>query len=448
METRKILIRHARLIDGNGNCTENCDLLVEGERIKRIGQSLPMCESVSVLDATGKTVMPGLIDGHTHFSVFATTLATRTEEFLGKRYATVVRNLNDALKYGCTAACDCGGLETGFVQAQMDGIIDGPRLKSCVTQIRSYGTIIDDMPGVGGAFSPITGYQRLPGFPNPYAVGPEECRKKVREMIMYGASIIKVINENIISYPWVNTQNISYKLDEMQAIVDEAHNAGLKVTCHVASPETLKMAIAANVDCIDHASYADEKDAEEIIKKGIYVNFSVGNMIWYIEKNPKLNESMRKMRSLTYTPSIETAREFFRSTMLPPLIKSINMFYRLGGAHLITMAPDINGGESGGTGMVSDMKAFVEAGMTPMEAIVASTSNVAKYLDWYDLIGSLEEGKAADLLIVDGNPLDDISILGDTGNLLLVMQAGRPVSGQFMRLLPYEKPVNLTGWTF
>jgi imidazolonepropionase-like amidohydrolase len=445
---KKYVFKGANIIDGKGGLHQGFNLVVEGRKIKDLTKEDNFGEDYFIFNVPGKTIMPGLIDVHTHFAVIGTVLATKNTEYLGRVYATTVRKLQEALQFGCTAVADCGGLEVGFSQAQADGIIEAPRIKTCVTQIRTYGTVIDNMPGVGGAFSPITGYSGLPGFPEPYATGVEECRKKTREMIMYGAQLIKVINHNCINYPWLSN-NASYNTDEMKAITEVAHQAGLKVTCHTNGLESNKVALAAGVDCIDHGINLDEECIETMGKRGTYITLSFGNLYWHafynqskefraiqlkkgLIREDELPDNDQAIRQLIYDRRTQSQRELARKL-------------HQAGARIIN-GPDINGGMAGGNGMVTEMKEFVKSGMTPMEAIMASTSICAQYLDWDSIIGSIEAGKEADILVIDGDPLEDIGIMEDRANLLLVMQAGKPVSGILTRQLPYEKPRNLMDW--
>lgn len=445
---KKYVFKGATIIDGKGGLHRGLNLVVEGKKITAYTKEEKFGDDYFVFDVTGKTIMPGIIDVHTHFAVVGTVLATRNNEYLGHLYSTTVRKLQEALYYGTTAVADCGGLEVGFSQAQAEGIIEGPRIKTCVTQIRTYGTVIDNMPGIGGAFSPITGYAALPGFPpEPYATGVEECKKKTREMMMYGAQLIKVVNHNCINYPWL-ANNASYDVNEMRAITETAHKAGLVVTCHTNGLESNQIALAAEVDCIDHGINLDDECIEIMGKRGTYITVSFGNFYWHTFYNPSMEfrsifmkrfnikeEDLPKtdyeIRKMIYDIGIVARRDLTRKL-------------HQAGAKVLN-GPDINGGEAGGNGVVTEMKEFVNSGMTPMEAIIHSTSMCAEYLKW-DEIGSLEVGKEADLLVIDGDPLADIGILEDRDKLLLVMQAGRAVSGILTRLLPYERPRNLRNW--
>jgi imidazolonepropionase-like amidohydrolase len=315
-------------------------------------------------------------------------------------------------------------LEVGFVQAQADGLILGPRLQTALVIIQATNGLTDIMPGVGGTITPQALTAFLPGLPSPWADGAAGVRAKVREVLRFGAHVIKVANSGV---PWSKTylrpDRPLFTPEEMEAIVDEAHRAGAKVCCHVAGyegPQATIEAIRAGVDLIDHGSLLDDECIEEMMRRGIWYCPMFSIMEFHATRNPDL--SVRPIAARGY----ELTKESFR--------KAVKAGVR------VCMGTD-HGAETGWQG--NEMATMAENGMTPMQAIVASTLAAAECMGMEKLVGSLEVGKEADLLVLDGDPLKDLKVLADPGRLMLVMQAGKAVSGPMAAQFPYQVPENL-----
>src|SRR5215213_7799818 len=179
-----------------------------------------------LIDLEGRRVMPGLIDCHAHFAHWGMNLAAHQDSSLMLLAAETVAALRTTLEAGCTTARDLGGLDAGFREAVNRGLIAGPRLQCSLIIVSPTNGIVDPTTAQGIP-SPV-----LPGMPSPSCNGPYEARAKVREVLRSGGDVIKIATTGGVSSPKVDPRRQLFTRDEVEAIVDEAHMAGVTVTCH------------------------------------------------------------------------------------------------------------------------------------------------------------------------------------------------------------------------
>jgi imidazolonepropionase-like amidohydrolase len=421
----RIALVGGTVIDGTGaSASAKTTVVIEGSKIAEVTQQTQFSQDVKVFDVSGKTVMPGLIDTHVHFGVWFQWLISQQAVPLSYLMAKTALHMRRALETGVTTARDLGGLEVGFVQAQSDGLIPGPRLHTGLVIIQATNGLTDIMPGVGGTITPQGLTAFLPGLPSPWADGVAGVRAKVREVLRFGAQVVKVANNAV---PWSKTylrpDRPLFTLEEMEAIVDEAHRAGAKVCCHVVGYESTQAtieALKAGVDLLDHAPLLDDECIEEMVKRKTWYCPMFSIIEFHAHRNPDL--SVRPIAAKAF----ELTRESFR--------KALEAGVR------VCMGTD-QAIETGWQG--NEMAIMAENGMTPMQSIVTSTLAGAQCMGMDGLVGSLEVGKEADLLVVDGETLKDLRTLADPKNLFLVMQAGKPVSGPLAAEFSYQVPENL-----
>ena len=422
----RIALVGGTVIDGNGGApVRNGTVVIEDSKIISVGQGHDLASEVLCIDVSGKTVMPGLIDTHVHFAAWAQWQITKQNRPLSYYMAETALNMRRTLETGVTSARDLGGLEVGFCDAQALGMIPGPRTLTACVIIQATNGVLDNLPGVGGAITPQGLTVKLPGIPSPWADGVDGVRAKVRETLRYGAHLIKIANT---SSPWKNPNRRPdrplYTRQEVEAIVDEAHRAGVQVCCHVLAgngTEATLDAIRAGVDFIDHGDVLDDECIEEMVKRNTWYcpMFSILDFHRARNPNPAVNPIAAK--------SFEQTQVSFRKATAAGV--------------RICMGTD-HGAETGWQGQ--EMQWMAENGLTPMQSIVVSTKRSAEAMRMDKLVGTLDVGKEADLLVVDGDPLQDLRILSDPRRLSLVMQAGKPVSGPLARDFPYQVPVHLS----
>lgn len=373
----KTVYKNCMLIDGTGREPVKTSFLVEDGRIVGFGDSLT---GDKLVDLEGKYVMPGLINSHVHItmepvgnphSLFQTESDSRT-------ILRGVKNLEKHLKAGTTYFRDLGtgsGMDIELKRAVAEGLINGPEFKSA-------GRVVTMTGGHGW-------------FIGREADGPDETRKAAREQLKAGADVIKIMATGGVMTSGVEPGSPQLSREEMAAAVEEAHKAGKKTASHAQGNKGIKNAILAGIDSIEHGIILDEEAVDMMIERGTYL---VPTLVapYHIVKNGV--EAGVKQDAYDKAKSIMATH-----------VKSFQMAYEKGVK--IAMGTD-----AGTPFNLHDMdwlelKLMVEAGMEPMDALVAATKNSADLLDILDEYGTLEEDKFADFLVLDENPLEDIETL-------------------------------------
>lgn len=401
-----------KVIDGTGGPgMSNGTVVIEGSKIMEVSQQREFGSDVHLVDVTGKTVMPGLIDCHQHFGVWFQFLITEQTSSLMYLASRTVDFLRGALESGCTTARDMGGLEAGFRDAVADGLIPGPRLRVAVSIILPTGAF-DMLPGLGGLISPQELHTRLPGVPSNWCDGPDQARAKVREVLRSGADVIKILNDAWPT-PRLRRDRSPFTDAELEALVDEAHRAGVPVAAHAYHPNQVMAVLHAGVDSIEEGCFLDEECVTEMAQRGVWYVPCLSNPRWQASHSPDAEN--RQYSELL----VEGNRRAFILAMEAgvPIAMGTDSPFMAGHTAL-------------------ELGWMVEAGMAPADAIAASTGRAAEFLGMQDELGTLKPGLEADLLVVDGDPLEDVQVLAEMERLVLVMQAGVGISGDMLGELP------------
>jgi len=393
-----IAIRAERLFDSNaGRMLAKQVVLVSGERITEVGpqSQVRIPAGAQVIDLGQATVLPGLIDAHTH--MFNTRKPDGTTE---SSTLIAIQNAQADLRAGFTTARDMSSHGNGYADVAVrdainQGRIDGPRY-----QVSTRGI-------VWGASPPN------PSAPdNPLAStvvrSVEEARAEVREQIKGGADWIKLFPTGAYSFSATGEAQyaVTYPMPVLQALIDETHRLGKKAACHVLGGEGQKNAIIAGCDTIEHAFGLNQEQANLIVQKGLYYD---PTFVRYLE--PYMDDNDAK----------STGGKF---RMIPIFEKAVTMAAATKGMKIMLGSGADGSTYARGT-QALDFEALVKrAGMSPARAIQSGTIINAEALGWQAQIGSLEKGKFADLVAVSGDPLADITELQ---RVKFVMKAGKIV---------------------
>jgi len=412
------ILKAARLIDGNSNSAqERAAILIEGDTIRQVGTeetvSAPEGATVEVVDYGDRTILPGLIDSHVHLIGMGDgrsgdELTTLDDEILTLQAA---RNARAHLFSGVTTVRDCGAKNrtTFMLRSAVEmGITPAPRLLLAGRP----------MAIVGGHLS-YFGIQ---------ATGPEECRANVRQLIKEGADFIKITatgGSTRTSHPL----RPSFNVEELTAICDEAHRFGKHTAAHCASSEGMVNALTAGVDTIIHGvhkepdgtnTYRPEISAR-IARSGVFLNATLAGARVRIEM---LEDRME-------TVGLSDEEEAQLDTMRADHETRLEHFLRMREAGVVMVAgSDSAWGNYTMGNHQAEIEAHVIGSMSTMEAIVATTKDSARSCWIDDRVGTLEEGKLADILVVDGDPITRIE---DLRNVVDVYKEGSRVDrGDFV----------------
>jgi imidazolonepropionase-like amidohydrolase len=414
----RILLRNARLIDGTGRAAQDgAALLIEGDTIVHAGLlpagDAPDPATTVVVDAGGRTVLPGLIEAHLHLSYNDVKQIADLDLNCPPEYSTLVsaKNAELALHCGYTAARSAGSVhavDVALKRAIAERLFPGPRLLAAGRDICATGGMADWNPS----------YLKL-GMDGLALIadGPEQIRAAVRRVIKDGADVVKCYVGGDALLPHTPIADCTYTLPEVQALVDEAHMRGRMVAAHVRGERSSEVAARAGVDSIEHATYASDDTLERIRDQGLTLVPGLRYLYSIIENGPRFG----------------ITEDIVGPSGLRDEIKQASDTYRRAREMGIRMCP---GGDFGFAWnphgeYAKDIQVFVDViGFTPLEAITCATRHGAELMRMQDRIGTLAPGKLADLVVVDGDPLRDITVLQDRARLS-VMQGGRWVTRRF-----------------
>jgi len=399
------VLKGGTLIDGTGaGPVAGATVVVRDQRIEavstRAGSDWPA--DAEIIDVTGMTILPGLIDCHDHLAMHGYDLARRwgIDEPQSTRALRTAKVLQDTLAAGYTAVRDAAGLDTGFKRAIDEGLISGPRLVLSLC-------IVSPIGGIGDRVSP-SGFSCCvpndPLLPDGVVKSPADVRPVVRRIVRAGADVIKCATTGgASSRPGHGPRDGAFNLDEMQALTEEAHALDRRVMCHALGGRGLRIAVEAGVDSIEHGCYLNEE--------------------------PELLDMMAQ-RGIFFVPTF-AVYEYHRKSALPHVrerahhlqehhIESLRRAFAAG----VKIAAGTDAGGLGHPSNAMEIECLVKAGLTPLQALRAATGWAAECLGLERDIGTVEKGKLADLIVVAGDPLGDVTLLQDPERIALVLKGG------------------------
>lgn len=379
----RTLFSGARVLDGTGSPSSEADLVVEDGRIVEIGPGLDGDECV---DLSGTTILPGLFDCHTHVVVSTVDQMRNLQTPFSYRFYQAAENLAATLRIGITTVRDAGGADLGIKQAVADGLIPGPRMQISLSMIGQTGGHGDPWMASG---ADLRWLPRHPGVPDTLVDGVDEMRRVVRTLVRMGADVIKVATSGGVLSPRDKPTHAHFRLEELRVLVEEATAAGIFVMAHAQATAGIKNAIRAGIRSVEHGIYLDDEAIEMMLARGTWLVptlMAPRGVIDAAEAGAAIPEaSVAKAREVV---------EIHRASFAKAVEACVN----------IAMGTD-SGVTPHGLNL-RELALMVEGGMTPMQAIEATTRSAAELMGLGDELGTLEAGKRADLVVVDGDPLE------------------------------------------
>lgn len=402
-------IDNVTLIDGTAAAPQaGAAILICDKRIETVGPTgtVPYPEECVVYDAEGKVALPGMIDAHLHtaYTGDADLMKTYLKDlpsFFAIRATVHARNL---LHAGITTVRDGGSLayvDIALRQAIMAGLVQGPRIRACGYGLKMTG-------GHGDASYSTVVEIAQPGLAN----SPDEARKVARTNLKLGADHIKIIScSGGVMTAGSDPGAAQFTIEEMRAAIDVAHKAGKRAMAHAHGTQAIKNAIMAGIDSVEHGSYLDDEAIEMMLKNGTFLVptlLAVHRIIQYGETGGIPEYAVQKAKSVRDNHMASFGRALEAGVKIA-MGTDAGTPYNVHGENL------------------NELPLMVQGGMTPMQAIVASTRMGAELLDLDNQVGTLVPGKLADLIVMDGNPLEDINLFKDAEKIVHVMKEGQVV---------------------
>jgi imidazolonepropionase-like amidohydrolase len=401
------LFRNVELLDpAQDRLLGGREVLVEGELIREVSDRPIVAAGATVIDGGGRTLMPGLIDCHVH--VYLSEVNIRNLEnipltLMTARAAPLMRGMIDR---GFTTVRDTGGADWGIKAAVEGGLLPGPRLFISGRAIGPTGGHSDSRRRTDGAPPPCRCCNAM-AFTMSLADGADEVRRAVREQMRQGADQIKIMMSGGVASPYDPLDSLQYSPGEVSAAVEEAQAFGRYVCAHAYTPEAITRAMRGGVRTIEHGNLIDEPAARLMAEHDAFL---VANLVTY---------AVMKERAAAFGMTPEMLAK--NDVVLEHGYRSLELCKRAG-------VPVAYGSDLLGQLQEEQSREFLIRGevMTPPEVIQSATTIAARVLRHEGKLGVIAPGAFADLLVVDGNPLESLKLFQDQGaHLSAIMKGGR-----------------------
>ena len=403
---KTVVIHAGRVLDvKSGKTLTGQTIVIQGDKIVSVGAAAQVPAGANVIELPNATLLPGLIDAHTHITFNPNFGYSQLADSVPREALTGAHNARVTLEAGFTTIRNVGA--RGYADVALRDAINahdvpGPRMLVSGPALSITGGHCDNN------LLPFEYHRASDGV----ADGVEAVQHKTREIIKYGADLIKVCATGGVLSKGDNPQHSQYTLEEMKAIVTDAHRLGRKVAAHAHGAEGIRWASMAGVDSIEHGSYIDDAAIAEMKKNGTYLVPTLYLGDWFLENAEKIG---------TPPDLIAKARDVMpaaRKNVARALAAGVKIGF---GTDAAVYPHGLNAHE---------FAVMVKLGLTPLQAIQSATINDADLLGWSDKIGTIEPGKWADIIAVDGDPLADVTTLE---RVKFVMKGGEVVKNQYAK---------------
>jgi len=371
------------VFDGSGSPPASADVVIEDGHIVEVGSGL---DGEDGLDCAGKALLPGLFDCHVHlgfryedFDEYA-----RMQEPFSLGFYRSVQNLRTTIGLGITTVRDASGADAGLRIAVDEGTLVGPRMQVSVSMLSMTGGHNDPwLPsGTRGVFG-----VEYPGMPSGVCDGVDGVARKVREMIRAGADVIKIASSGGFLSPADDPMEPNFSQEEVDAIVRAAADLGTFVMSHAHGPEGIKRAVRAGVRSIDHGTYLDDEGIELMLERGTWLvpTLTAGDTTEAIANDPKVQLAVREKLAALGRPELDAFRRAAEAGVK------------------VAMGTDCPVAPHGTN--LNELRHMAANGFTPAQALHATTLSAAELMGLDAELGTIEPGKRADLVVLDGDPL-------------------------------------------
>ncbi len=399
----RILFTGGQVFDGTGAEPAVADVTVQDGRIVEVGRGLDGDEAV---DCAGRAVLPGLFDCHVHLTLTRLDALEWIAAPFSLQFYEAARNMRDTLRVGITTVRDAGGADLGIRLAQERGLAPGPRLRVSIRLISQTGGHGDSWEA-SGCSVPI--FVAHPGRPDGVADGPDQARRKVRELVRAGADVIKIATTGGVFSPRDDPRHAHLRDDEIAAIVAEATAAGIGVMAHAQGNAGIKAAVRGGVRSVEHGFFLDEEAIAMMLERGT----------WLV---PTLSAAEGVRQAVESGVPLRPGAEAKERVVAEATAASVRAAIAAGVKIAMgTDAPVYPHGKN-----LRELELLVEHGMTSAQALHTATGSAAQLMGLDGELGTLEPGKHADIVLADGDPAD---LIGLGERIRAVYQDGVLVSG-------------------
>jgi imidazolonepropionase-like amidohydrolase len=369
------------VFDGTGSDPRPADVVIEGDRIIDVGPGLDGDEAV---DVGGSTILPGFFDCHVHVVIDTVDVWRIANQPFSYQFYLAAKNLKATLEAGITSIRDAGGADLGVKEAVGTGLIPGPRMQislSMISQTVGHG---DDWHVSGAEIRMLPSH---PGVPPTIVDGPDEMRRKVRELHRMGADVIKVATSGGVASPRDDPRHAHFRPAELDVLVEEATAAGMFVMAHAQAAAGIKNAVRAGIRSIEHGIFLDDEGIDLMLE----------HKTWLV---PTLVAPLGVIAAAEAGGSIAPNVLAKARAVVDTHKNAVRHAIQAG----VRIAMGTDSGVTPHGANLAELALMAELGMSPAAVLEATTRSAAQLLGVADERGTIEPGKLADLVVVDGDP--------------------------------------------